>query len=271
MNVLPKEKQAAVLRALVDGVGIRATARVTGVNRETVGTILTRAGASCAKILDETMRNLPCERLQVDEIWSFVGKKERHVRPTENPNKVGDFWTWLAIDADTKLIPAHRVGKRSSDDADAFMADLAGRLRNRVQISSDGLAAYVTAVHRAFGLDVDFGQIVKVFTADPDKAGRYSPPAVAAVSRERRIGWPKWKEISTSYAERANLTLRMASRRFTRLTNAFSKKVENLRAAVALHLGHYNLARPHMSLDGRTPAMRAGVASRVWDVLELMG
>jgi IS1 family transposase len=271
MNVLPKEKQERVLSCLVEGNSLRSTARLCDVNRETVGTLLTRAGPTCAKILDETMRNLPCERVQVDEIWSFVGKKQRHVKCYEDPAKVGDFWTWLAIDADTKLIPSHRVGKRSLDDGTAFLRDLASRLRNRVQLSSDGLAIYSEAVHHAFGLDVDFGQIVKVFSAEPAGPGRYSPPSVAAVSREARLGQPRWKEISTSFAERANLTLRMASRRFTRLTNAFSKKAENLKAAVALHVAHYNLVRPHLTLKGLTPAMTAGVAKMPWAMLDLLG
>jgi IS1 family transposase len=215
------------------------------------------------------MRDLSCERLQVDEIWSYVGKKQRHLTVRDNPLTTGDIWTFVALDADSKLVPCYRVGKRTLPHAKAFLADLSGRLTNRVQLSSDALNAYVEATEAAFGDNVDYGQIVKTYEAEPIGPGRYSPPHVVSADRFPMAGNPDWHHISTSYIERQNLTMRMSMRRFTRLTNAFSKKLENLKAAVALHFAHYNFVRIHKSLRV-TPAMAAGVTARLWSIEELV-
>ena len=212
---------------------------------------------------------LSSRRLQVDEIWSFVGKKQRRVTRTDDRQRVGDMWTFVALDADTKLVPAYRVGKRTLHEATAFMADLSGRLTNRVQLSSDALKSYVEATEQAFGADVDYGQIVKIYEAEPIGPGRYSPPRVKNTRRSVIAGRPDQSHISTSFVERQNLTMRMSMRRFTRLTNAFSKKRENLEAAVALHFAHYNFVRQHKSLRV-TPAIAAGVSDRLWSLEELV-
>jgi IS1 family transposase len=226
-------------------------------------------GEGCTKLMDERMRNLTCQRLQVDEIWAYVQKKQRYVTPQDDHRRVGDQWTFVALDADTKLVPVHRIGKRDLPTARAFMADLAGRLDNGVQLSSDALKAYVDATERAFGGDVDYGRIIKYYEAEPIGAGRYSPPRVVGAEREAIVGNPDRAHISTSYVERQNLTMRMSMRRFTRLTNAFSKKIENLRAAAALHFAHYNFVRLHSSLRV-SPAMAAGVSSTLWSMEELV-
>lgn len=213
------------------------------------------------------MRDLPCRRIQVDEIWAFVQKKQRWVTPQDDRRRVGDMWTFVALDPDTKLVPTYRVGKRTASVARAFMHDLSERLANRVQLSSDGLNTYVEAVERAFGIDVDYGQAVKFYEAEPIGPGRYSPPRVT--HQEVAQGRPDRAHISTSLVERQNLTMRKAMRRFTRLTNAFSKKVENLEAAVALHFAHYNFLRLHRALR-ITPAMAAGVSDRLWSMEELI-
>ena len=230
---------------------------------------MVRVGEGCQRLMDREMRGLTCQRIQVDEIWSFVGKKQRRLTVHDDPIKSGDQWTFVAIDADSKLIPCYRVGKRTGREAQAFIADLESRLSNRVQLSSDALAAYVEAVERAFGGDVDYGQIVKSYEADPIGPGRYSPPRVVSVERTPITGYPDHGHISTSYVERQNLTMRISMRRFTRLTNAFSKKVENLRAAVALHFAHYNFVRIHKTLRV-TPAMEAGISNHLWSLPELL-
>jgi len=215
------------------------------------------------------MHQLNCRRLQVDEIWTYVQKKQRHMTAKDDPRRVGDMWTFVAIDADTKLVPAYRVGKRDLPTAKAFMMDLSGRVANRVQISSDALRAYVDATEQAFGADVDYGQIVKYYEAEPVGPGRYSPPKVVRANRELISGAPNYRYISTSFVERQNLTMRMSMRRFTRLTNAFSKKIENLKAAVALHFAHYNFMRVHKTLRV-TPAMEAKITDHVWEWDELL-
>lgn len=269
MNRLSLERRTQIINCLVEGNSIRSTERMTDTHRDTIMRLLVETGEGCAKLMDERMRNLTCQRLQVDEIWSFVQKKQRWVTPRDDRNRVGDQWTFVALDADTKLVPVYRVGKRTVATARGFMADLAGRLDNRVQISSDALAAYVDATERAFGSDVDYGRIIKYYEAEPIGAGHYSPPRVVAADREAIAGNPDQAHISTSYVERQNLTMRMNMRRFTRLTNAFSKKVENLRAAVALHFAHYNFVRVHSSLRV-TPAMAAGVSQNLWSMEELI-
>ena len=270
MNKLRLEKQEAVIQAMVEGCSIRSTERMTGVHRDTIMRLSVRVGETCGEILDTMMKGLRCQRIEVDEIWCYVGKKQRHVAPADDLDRTGDFWTFVAIEADTKLVPSYRVGKRDGATAYHFMKDLAGRLENRIQLSSDGLRAYVDAVEREFGADVDYAQIVKSYEAEPLGPGRYSPPQVVSTDKTIIQGRPEWEKISTAYVERQNLTMRMAMRRFTRLTNAFSKKVENLRAAVSLHFAYYNLVRPHRSLDGLTPAEAAGLQRRRWSVQELV-
>ena len=268
MNKLKSEKKEAVISALVEGNSIRSTERMTGVHRDTIMRTLVDVGTGCARLMDERMRELELSQVQVDEIWCYVGKKQRHVEPTDDATRVGDKWVWVGIDANTKLVPCYRVGQRTADDAHAFISDLASRVTNRVQISSDALTAYVDAIEKAFGTDVDYGQIVKSYEAEAIGPGRYSPPHVSGVSRYVISGRPYIPLISTSYVERQNLTMRMQMRRLTRLTNAFSKKVENLRAAVALRFAFYNFGRIHRSLR-ITPAMAAGVSDHVWELREI--
>lgn len=269
MNRLNLDRRTQIVSALVEGNSIRSTERMTGVHRDTIMRLLVEVGTGCAEIMDEKMRELPCRRVQVDEIWSYVGKKQRHVKPEDDKARVGDQWTFVAIDADTKLVPAFRVGKRTWSDATIFMKDLSSRMANRVQLSTDGLAAYADAVERAFGADVDYGQAVKFYEAEPVGAGRYSPPKVVDMERSVIAGNPDEAHISTSIIERQNLTMRMSMRRFTRLTNGFSKKLENMKAAVSLHFAHYNFVRQHKTLR-MTPAMAAGVDVGMWNLHELV-
>jgi IS1 family transposase len=241
---------------------------MTDTHRDTVMRLMVEAGNGCAKLQSEIMRGLTCERIQVDEIWAFVGKKQKQITPEDNRRRVGDRWTFVAVDPQTKL-PTYLVGKRDLPTATAFIADLNARLDNRIQLSSDALAAYVEAVEQAFGADVDYGQVVKFCDAEPAGAGRYSPPNVVRAERTTVVGAPDRKHISTSIIERQNLTMRMSMRRFTRLTNGFSKKIENHRAAVALHFAHYNFVRLHRTLR-MTPAMAGKVTSRLWELEELV-
>lgn len=269
MNRLSLARRTQIIGALVEGNSIRSTERMTETHRDTIMRLMVEVGTGCAKLMDAEMRNLTCQRIQVDEIWSYVGKKQRNVTPEDNRSQVGDQWTFVAIDPDTKLIPTYRVGKRTKPHAVAFMADLSERLTNRVQISSDALSSYVDAVEQAFGADVDYGQAVKFYEAEPIGPGRYSPPKVVRQERTAVAGAPDPAHISTSIIERQNLTMRMSMRRFTRLTNGFSKKVENHRAAVGLHFAHYNLVRLHKTLR-TTPAMAAGVSARLWSLTDLV-
>ncbi len=269
MNILSAEKRAMAIGALVEGTSIRSVERMTGIHRDTIMRLMVRTGQNCEDIMDSTMNHLQCENIQVDEIWCYVGKKQRHLTKNDNMFEVGDQWVWVALDADSKLIPAYLVGKRSIQNACAFMSDLSERLENRVQISSDALSAYVDAVELAFGAEVDYGQVVKAYEAEPIGPGRYSPPHVIKADRIVVSGRPDVSKISTSYIERQNLTMRMQMRRLTRLTNAFSKKLENLKAAVALHFAHYNFVRVHSSLRV-TPAMAAGITDHIWSVKDLL-
>jgi IS1 family transposase len=269
MNKLSVEKQAMGVSALVEGASIRSVERITGIHRDTIMRLMVRTGQNCQELMDASMRNLKCENLQVDEIWCYVGKKQRHLKITDDLNEVGDQWVWVALDAESKLIPSFLVGKRSFQNACAFLQDLSERMDNRVQLSSDSLSSYAEAVEYAFGPEVDYGQIVKSYEAEPLGPGRYSPPHVVSAARTVIVGNPEVKKISTSYIERSNLTMRMQMRRFTRLTNAFSKKLENLKAAVALHFAHYNFVRVHSSLRV-TPAMKAGLTDHIWDVADLL-
>lgn len=270
MNILPAEKRAQIVKCLVDGMSVRATVRVTGVAKNTVTKLLIALGDACWKYQDETFRDLPCKRVQVDEIWSFVYSKQRNVPPEfEGVFGYGDVWTWTAIDADSKLVPSWFIGSRNADAAQAFMDDLASRMRGRIQLTSDGHNAYLQAVGTAFGRDIDYSMLVKIYGQAPEGQRRYSPPVCIGAKRQRVIGKPDPGHVSTSYVERQNLTMRMQMRRFTRLTNGFSKKVENLAAAVSLHFMHYNFARVHQSLRV-TPAMEAALTDHVWSAEEIV-
>lgn len=273
MNRLSSEKRAAVVAALVEGNSIRATCRMTGVAKNTVTKLLVDLGTACSVEQDKLLRDLPCQRVECDEIWAFVHSKQRNVpQERQDDPTVGDVWTWVGIDADSKLVVSYRVGPRDLGEARAFMQDLASRLRNRVQLTTDGHRPYLKAVRDAFGKDVDYAQLVKIYGNEPKGDTRYSPGVCLGAERHAAIGSPDPSKISTSYVERQNLTMRMSMRRFTRLTNAFSKKVENLAAAVSLHFMHYNFVRPHSSLGkNTTPAMAAGVTDHVWTLRELIG
>lgn len=269
MNRLKNETQQAIISALVEGNSIRSTERMTGVHRDTIMRLAVRVGEGCKRILDEQMRDLECQQIQVDEIWCYCAKKQRHVKVTDDLERTGDQWTFVAIDRDTKLVPSYLIGKRTLDNATTFLTDLESRLSNRVQLSSDGLRAYVEATEKAFGANVDYGQIVKTYEAEPIGPGRYSPPKVVSTDKRRILGNPDPDLVCTSHVERQNLTMRMQMRRFTRLTNGFSKKLENLHAAVALHFAHYNFVRIHRSLRV-TPAMAAGVSDTLWTLGDLI-
>jgi len=275
VNQLPQAKRIAVVKALVEGNSIRATVRMTGVAKNTIAKLLVELGSACAAYQDDALRGLTCQRIECDEIWSFCYAKAKNVpRELEGQFGFGDVWTWVALDADSKLVPTWLVGERHTADATAFMTDLAERLSTRVQLTTDGHRPYLEAVEGAFGTEIDFAVLQKIYGSDPGAEKRYSPAQCIGVSVHAVKGRPDPKLISTSYIERQNLTLRMGMRRFTRLTNAFSKKVENLAAAVSLHFMHYNFARPHMSLANpypRTPAMAAGVTDHVWSVSEIVG
>ncbi len=269
MNKLNIGMQTSIVASLVEGASIRSVERITGVHRDTIMRLGIRVGKTCEELLDEMMVDLPCKKIEVDEIWTFVGKKQRHLTGSDNPASFGDFWVWVAIDPDTKLVPTYAVGKRDAVTAHTFVSDLSSRLANRVQISSDALNLYVDAVEMNFGADVDYAQIVKSYEAEPIGPGRYSPPKVTSVTKTRLAGRPDMLTASTSHVERNNLTMRMGMRRFTRLTNAFSKKPENLKAAVALHFAYYNLARRHGTIK-TTPARAAGVTDHIWSLRELV-
>lgn len=269
-NILSTEKQAVIIGALAEGNSIRSIERMTSVHRDTIMRLGVRVGEGCAKVMDEQMRRLPCSRIEVDEIWGFIGKKQKQTTPEDRRDGLGDAWTYLAIDPDTKLIPSFLVGQRDLYHASAFMADLADRMANRIQLSSDGMSAYPEAVERAFGFEVDYGMIVKEF-ASPTEEGqrRYSPPEVVAVHKHAVRGKPDRDLICTSYMERANLTVRTHMKRLARLTLAFSKKLENFRAAMALHLVYYNFVKTHGTIRC-TPAQEAGVAQSAWKVSDMV-
>ena len=271
MNNLPIERQIAVISVLVEGNSIRATVRTTGVAKDTVIKLLAKIGQACAEYQDKTLRNLPCKRIQCDEIWSFCYAKEKNL-PADLRGKFGygDVWTWTALCADTKIIPCWRVGGRDAWNAQNFMHNLASRLANRVQLTTDGHRVYLTAVEVAFGTQIDYAMLVKLYGNEPKGVEtRYSPPQCIGAIRTPITGNPDMKHISTSYAERQNLSMRMHMRRFTRLTNAFSKKVENHEHALALYFMFYNFCRIHQSLRV-TPAMEAGVSDHVWELREVV-
>lgn len=254
---------------LAEGSSIRSIERITGVNRNTIMSLAVRVGNGCEKLMDEKMRGLECDNIQVDEAWGFVGSKQKNAKRTGN---YGDVWTFIAMDRETKLIPSFNVGKRDLYHAREFMEDLSGRLSRRVQLSSDGLASYPEAVERGFGSEVDYGTLVKTYSVtnlNKDAASKYSPAEVVKAEKTVVQGMPDVKKICTSHIERQNLTLRMHCRRLTRLTNAFSKKIENFKAAVALNFAYYNFVKTHGSLR-MTPAMAAGIESTHWTVADLV-
>jgi IS1 family transposase len=270
MNKLSLDKKADAVGMLCEGASICAVERITGVHRDTIMRLGVRIGEGCRRIMDEKMRNLSCRLIQVDEVWGYIGMKQKTALRKGRKRGVGDIWTWVALDSETKLVPTFAVGDRTSYMADTFIEDLASRLSHRVQLSSDALYHYVDAVERAFGAGVDYGSIVKTFTqSDLDEQRRYSPPEVMNVKRIPVAGNPKRNLISTSHVEKQNHTLRMHCRRLARLTNAFSKKLENFKAAVALHYAYYNFIKSNIAVR-MTPAMAAGVVDSFWTVRDLV-
>jgi len=280
VNRLSTEQRARIVACLVEGMSIRATVRVTGAAKNTIVKLLADLGEACAVYQDGALTNLPSVRIECDEIWSYCYAKQKNV-PAEHQGTFGygDVWTWTAICADTKLVPSWLVGERTAEDAYVFMQDLRSRLANRVQLTTDGHKPYLSAVESAFGAEIDYAMLIKLY-GEPAGQGnerRYSPAECTGTEKGKITGYPVKSLVSTSYVERQNLTMRMGMRRFTRLTNGFSKKVENLAHAVSLHYMHYNFARPHTTLTKAaggyptTPAMAAGVADHVWTVAEIVG
>ena len=270
MNRLSAQERSRLLQTLCEGMAIRAIVRVTGVSKNTIVRLLMDAGAVCQAYHDEHVRNLSSKRIQCDEIWSFCYAKAKNVASAKSaPARAGDVWTWTAIDADSKLAVSWLIGRRDAECANTFMRDVASRLSDRVQLTTDGLNSYLEAVEGAFGLDVDYAQLVKLYGPSPDGEKRYSPAQCIGIQQTTVRGKPDKAHISTSYVERQNLTMRMNMRRFTRLTNAFSKKVENHVHAVALHFMYYNFVRIHKTLRV-TPAMAAGVTDRLWDMPDIV-
>jgi IS1 family transposase len=272
MNRLNREKQIQIINAIVEGNSLRSTSRMAEVAFNSVLKLLPQIGKACADFQDAALQNLKCKRIQCDEIWNFCYAKQANV-PEEFKDKFGygDVWTWVAIDADTKLVPCWLVGKRDAGYAFEFINNLAGRLANRVQLTTDGHKPYLMAVEDTFGIDIDYAMLVKLYSAPQEgREVRYSPANCIGARKETIMGDPDAKYISTSFVERNNLTIRMMNRRFTRLTNAFSKKVENLKHSVALHFMHYNFCRIHKTLRV-TPAMEAGITNHVWEIGEIVG
>jgi len=270
MNRLSTEKRRQVVSALVEGNGLRSTVRMTGVSKNTIAKLLVELGVECSDYLNKALVNLPCKRIQCDEIWSFCYAKEKNV-PQELRGKFGygDVWTWVGMDADTKLIVSWLVAGRDAGSAYGFIQDLAKRLANRVQLTTDGHRAYLSAVEDVLGSNVDYAMLVKLYGNDGESETRYSPAECIGCREVVVSGRPDPKHISTSFIERQNLTMRMGMRRFTRLTNAHSKKIENHVASIAIHYMHYNFCRVHESLRV-TPAMEAGIADHVWTIGELL-
>ncbi|MFC1909467.1 IS1 family transposase [Chloroflexota bacterium] len=274
MNKLSIERKAQVIRVLCEGNSIRSTARITDTAINTVVKILRETGDACAKYQDEYLRDLYCRHIQCDEIWSFCYAKQKNV-PDDKQGRFGygDVWTWTAIDAETKLVTSWLVGLRNADSAYEFMLDLKSRLSNRVQITTDGHKVYLNAIEYTFGSEVDYAMLVKLYGQTPESEKRYSPAKCIGYNHRTVTGNPDPKLISTSFAERQNLTMRMSMRRFTRLTNAFSKKLENHELAIALYFMHYNFVRPHKTLANpypTTPAMASGVSDHIWLIEDIV-
>src|SRR3984957_3629441 len=270
MNKLDRETRARVLHLLCEGQSIRAATRLTGVSKKAVMKLVVDAGHACTEYQDRVLRNLPSKRVQVDEIWNFIYAKADHVKDAKTPPKdAGDVWTWTAIDAESKLLVSWLVADRTTESATMFMDDLKERLANRVQLTSDGHRPYLEAVAGTFGDDVDYAMLQKIYGAEPQGEKRYSPAKCIGAKKREITGSPDAKHISTSFVERQNLTMRMHMRRFTRLTNAFSKKIENHACAVALHSMYYNFVRLHQTLKV-SPAMAAGVTDRLWEMVDVV-
>lgn len=270
MNKLNIKKRTQILHLLVEGNSLRATARIADVSRNTVDKLLRDVGSACLDYQDKVLRDLPCKRVQCDEIWSFVYAKQKNVpKELQHVFGYGDVWTWVALCADTKLVPCWHVGPRDADAAKRFMGDLAGRMRYDVQLTTDGNRTYLEAVEGAFGGNVDYSMLVKIYGPTPEQQKRYSPGQCIGATKTIIQGDPVAAYISTSYVERQNLTMRMSMRRFTRLTNAFSKKLENhMNAIISLHYMYYNFGRIHQTLRV-TPAMEAGISDHVWSLGEI--
>lgn len=269
MNLLTSAERVRVVAALVEGNSIRSTSRMTGVARNTVTKLLVDLGQACMKYHDRHVRNVRVRRLQCDEIWSYVGAKAKNVSAAKKEIGWGDVWTWVGIDADTKLVVSYLVGGRGADWAMDFMRDAASRIRGRVQITTDGHKAYLEAVEDAFGMDVDYAQLHLIYGASLENESRYSPAVCIGCDMKAVSGNPDPKHVSTSYVERQNLTMRMGMRRFTRLTNGFSKKIDNHAYAVAVHFMYCNYVRIHQTLRV-TPAMESGLCDHAWTVEELV-
>jgi IS1 family transposase len=270
MNKLDRKARARILHLLCEGQSIRAVTRLTGASKNTVTKLVVDAGHACTEYQDRVLRNLPSARVQVDEIWNFIYAKNDNVKDAKSPPKdAGDVWTWTAIDADTKLLVSWLVADRTTNSAMTFMGDLKSRLANRVQLTSDGHRPYLTAVDTVFGDDIDYAMLQKIYGAEPHGEKRYSPAKCIGAQKREITGSPDAKHISTSFVERQNLTMRMHMRRFTRLTNAFSKKIENHACAVALHSMYYNFVRLHQTLK-ISPAMAAGVTDRLWEMVDVV-
>jgi IS1 family transposase len=271
MNQLSTAKRVQVIAALVEGNSIRSTERMTGVAKHTILRLLAELGTACAHFQDICLTDLPCRHIQCDEIWSFCYAKEKNLpEALRGQFGYGDVWTWTAICADCKLVPSWLVGLRDADYASAFIQDLASRLKHRVQLTTDGHRPYLEAVETAFGADIEYAMLIKLYGTPPEAETRYSPSECIGVQTQRIQGNPEYAHISTSYVERHNLTMRMAMRRFTRLTNGFSKKVENLAHATSLYFMYYNFARIHSTLRV-TPAMEAKITQHVWTIEEILG
>lgn len=271
-NVLPSEKRVKIIAALTEGCSIRATERLTDVHRDTIMGLGVKVGEGCARLHDRMFRDLQVNLIQLDEIWSFIGAKQAHRKPN-HPGFFGDCYTWIAFDATGKAILSYRVGNRSWEDCRQFIVDLKARVLNRCQITSDGYAPYAPTIRAAFGHDVDYGQLGKIYAEDmertPEASRRYSPARVVGVEREAIFGNPEEDKISTAFVERNNLTLRMQQRRFTRLVNGFSRKIENHRAAVGLHVAWFNLCHVVETIRV-TPAMALGITDHIWTIEELV-
>jgi len=272
-NILSIEKQATAISMLSEGNSIRSVERMTGIHRDTIMRLGVRVGEARQQLLHESMRELPCSQIQVDEIWGFIGKKAKNADEQDEFQGLGDVWTFVALDPETKVVPSFMVGKRDYLHTRAFTDDLASRMKGRIQLSSDGMNAYLATVDASFGDEVDYGQIVKTFGTTEGEgyssARRYSPSPITGVMRKVIAGQPDEKLICTSHVERQNLTMRMHCRRLTRLTNGFSKKLPNFKAAIAMHFAYYNFVKVHTTIRC-TPAMAAGVTNRLWKVEELV-
>jgi IS1 family transposase len=271
MNRLSTAERARIVGMMTEGNSLRAITRMVGVSINTVTKLLVDLGTACAKFHDEHVRNVPAKRIECDEIWTFCyARKQNLPEAKKNQFGYGDVWTWVGMDADSKLVVNWMIGGRNAETALPFMHDLAGRLANRVQLTTDGLHAYLVATDAAFGTDIDYARLIKVYGSDPNAERRYAPPVCLSSKTEIVSGDPDPGYISTSYIERQNLTMRMSMRRFTRLTNGHSKKIQNHAHAVAIHYLHYNFGRPQKGLKG-TPAMAAGLSDHVWSMEEIVG